>query len=87
MTILKYFQKKKEKIIATEVLDKMDRLEEIRLRALRPIILKMNDCEKIIKYTVTTEDILGCMQYICENSIYSYQNQIASRFCYCKRRS
>ena len=82
MNILKYFPEKLEKIIATEVLDKMDMLEEIRIRALRPVILKMNDSEKVIKYIVTMEDILSCMQYICENSIYSYQNQIASRICY-----
>ena len=78
--ILKYFPEKVEKIITNEVLDKFNSLEEIRLRAERPLILKMNDNEKIIKYNVTTADILSTMQYICENSIYSYQNQIASGF-------
>lgn len=78
--ILKYFPEKIEKKIAEEVLDKMDSLEEIRLRTQRPIILKFNDCEKIIKYTVTTEEILACLQMICENSIYTYQNQISEGF-------
>lgn len=78
--ILKYFPDKIEKKIAEEVLDKMDSLEEIRLRTQRPIILKFNDCEKIIKYTVTTEEILACLQMICENSIYTYQNQISEGF-------
>lgn len=40
----------------------------------------MSNCEKIIKYTVVTEDILYCLQHICENSIYSYQNQISCGF-------
>lgn len=78
--ILKYFPDKIEKRIAEEVLDKLDTLEEIRLRVQRPIILKMNDCDKIIKYTVTTEEILACLQMICENSIYTYQNQISEGF-------
>ena len=58
----------------------MDSLEEIRLRVQRPIILKFNDCDKIVKYTVTTEEILSCLQMICENSIYTYQNQISEGF-------
>ena len=61
-------------------MDKMDSLEEIRLRVQRPIILKFNDGEKIVKYTVTTEEILSCLQMICENSIYTYQNQISEGF-------
>ena len=78
--ILKYFPEKIEKKIAEEILDKMDTLEEIRLRVQRPIILKFNDCDKIVKYTVTTEEILSCLQMICENSIYTYQNQISEGF-------
>ena len=80
MSILKYFPNKIEKLIITEISDKMDMLEEIRIRALRPIILKLTEGEKIIKYDVTREDILNCMQNICENSIYSYQNQIVSGY-------
>lgn len=79
-SILKYFPDKIEKKIAEEILDKFDMLEEIRLRVQRPIILKFNDGEKIIKYTVTTEEILSCLQMICENSIYTYQNQISEGF-------
>lgn len=78
--ILKYFPDKIEKKIAEEILDKMDSLEEIRLRIQRPIILKFNNCEKIIKYTVTTEEVLSCLQMVCENSIYTYQNQISEGF-------
>ena len=42
--------------------------------------MKFNDCEKIVKYTVSTEDVLSSLQMICENSIYTYQNQIANGF-------
>ena len=78
--ILKYFPEKLANLIESEVEDKFNQLEEIRLRAKRPIILKMLEIEKVIKYDVSTEEILSCLQYICENSIYSYQNQIASGF-------
>jgi len=78
--ILKYFPDKIEKKIAEEALDKIENLEEIRIRAQRPIILKFNDSEKIIKYSVTSEEILSCLQMICENSIYTYQNQISEGF-------
>lgn len=78
--ILKYFPEKIEKKIAEEALDKIDSLEEIRLRAGKPIILKFNGFEKIIKYTITGDEILSSLQTICENSIYTYQNQIAEGF-------
>ncbi len=79
-SILNYFPDKLQKKIAEEVLDKMDTLEEIRIRVNKPIILKLNDIEKVIKYSVKTQEIMGCLQLICENSIYSYQNQISEGF-------
>ena len=59
--------------------DKLDKIEEIRLRLERPIILKFNDGEKVIKSNVQTEEIISCLQAICENSIYTYQNQKIGR--------
>lgn len=55
-------------------------LEEIRLRASKPIILKFSEYEIMLSYITTTEDILETLQNICENSIYSYQNQICNGF-------
>ena len=83
--ILKYFPEKIEKFLITDVSENYEKLEEIRLRALRPIILKFKDDEKVIKYDVSTEEILNTLARICENSIYSYQNEIANRFCNSKR--
>ena len=83
--ILSYFPEKIEKAMALDVNENYDKLEEIRLRALRPIILKLRDDEKIIKYEVSTEEILNTLSRICENSLYSYQNEIANRVCYYKR--
>ena len=78
--ILKYFPENIQKEISKEALDKFDALEEIRIRANKPVVLKFDNIEKIAKYTVTMQEILGCLQRICENSIYSYQNQIAEGF-------
>ena len=55
-------------------------LEEIRLRTNKPIILKFNEAEKVFDYIVQTEDVLETLRLICENSIYSYQNQICNGY-------
>lgn len=55
-------------------------LEEIRIRNNLPTILKIGQASKIINYNITGQDIDYIFQKICENSIYSYQNQIASGF-------
>lgn len=83
--VLWYFPDKLQKAIAIEVSENIDKLEEIRIRALRPVILKLRDEERVIKYDVSQEEILNTLARVCENSIYSHQNEIACRICYCKR--
>ncbi len=78
--ILKYFPEKIRNIIKEETKDKSDLLEEIRIRVDKPIILKFNNLEKIVRYKVNSDEILEILQLVCENSIYSYQNQIANGF-------
>lgn len=78
--ILKYMPNKINEKITEGMQDKSEKVEEIRLRLERPIILKLNDGEKVIKYSVSTEEMISCLQAICENSIYTYQNQIAEGF-------
>lgn len=57
-----------------------DKIEEIRIRAQRPIILKNIDEEIITDYIPSQRDVLGALQIFCENSIYTYQSQICSGF-------
>ena len=57
-----------------------EKIEEIRIRAENPVILKMGANEIVIKYKVTTEEIIGILQNFCSNSIYTYQNQICNGF-------
>ena len=54
-------------------------LEEIRLRVNRPILLKIGPFEEKIDYVIAQEDLIETLQHICDNSIYSYQNQICNR--------
>ena len=55
-------------------------IEEIRLRANRNIILKIGQEEIKLDYVVNTESILEILQRICDNSIYTYQNQICNGY-------
>lgn len=60
--------------------EKNKTIEEIRLRADKPLILKFNRKETVFKINITQEMILQTMQKVCDNSIYSYQNQIREGF-------
>lgn len=55
-------------------------IEEIRLRVTKPIILRCHNEEKIIPYLVNKKDLVETLKYICDGSIYSYQNQICSGY-------
>ena len=45
--ILMYFPNRIKNLLKIEIADKIDLLEEIRIRSQKPIILKFNDKEKI----------------------------------------
>lgn len=60
--------------------EKNKTIEEIRLRSDKPLILKFNKEEVILKTIVTQEMILKTLQKVCDNSIYSFQNQIIEGF-------
>lgn len=75
--ILNCFPQALSKIIVEHNLNK---IEEIRVRAGKPVILKLGVVEIILKYIITNNEIIGIVQNICNNSIYAYQNQICSGF-------
>lgn len=57
-----------------------DNVEEIRIRAEKPLVIRTGLEEIVSEYIVTTEDILTSLERICENSVYTYQNQICGGF-------
>ncbi len=60
--------------------EKIKTLEEIRLRAEKPLILKFNKEEIIFKMNISQEMILQTLQKVCDNSIYTFQSQIREGF-------
>lgn len=76
LNILKFFPKPISDIISQKTLED---LEEIRIKVNKPIILKYTSKESILEYQTKQEEILKILGLICDNSIYSYQNQICNR--------
>lgn len=80
-SILEYFPGNvKNKILNSSTDFELNTIEEIRIRNNLPVILNLGQAEKIIDYKINSEDMEYIFQKICENSIYSYQNQIINGF-------
>ena len=76
--IIEYFPDKLRGILYEQIKDKDNELEEIRIRNEKPIILKFNKEENIIKYNVNSRQVIGCssklLKYILNlenNSIFN----------------
>jgi len=69
-----------QKIKEQEKMQEENTLEEIRIRNNKPIILKYSNREKLITQIINTNDMLEILQKVCNNSIYSYQNQICNGY-------
>lgn len=69
-----------EQLKQTILNENIKKLEEIRIRTNKPVILKSNTKEKILDYIISNEIILEILQKICDNSLYAYQNQISEGF-------
>ena len=81
LDILKFFPRGIANEINKEISKIEELVQEIRIRVGSQIIIKTNKKDDIIiNYFVTREDILEIMQVICNNSIYSYQNEIANGY-------
>lgn len=79
-----YFPKEISEILENYFKDDFEeknrQIEEIRLRAEKPLILKFNKKEVAFKINVTQEMLLRTLEQVCDNSIYSFQNQIKEGF-------
>lgn len=84
--ILSYFPRKianeiNKRINGEKASQDINLLEEIRIRSSKPVILKFTNKEEILENVITTqEEILEIVQHICNNSIYTYQNQICNGY-------
>ena len=84
--VLEYFPYNIQNKI-TEYGNKLDSLEEIRVRANRNVLLKIGQDEFKVDYIININEILEILQRICDNSIYTYQNQICNGFITIKGRT
>lgn len=82
--VLRYFPKQIASQISSTITQAnitYSALEEIRIRSERPIILKHTNGELIVDKVITSrEALMEILQYICNNSIYSYQTQICNGY-------
>lgn len=84
--ILAYFPRRiaseiNKKISQNKSADEINLLEEIRIRASKAVILKYTNTEQVIEnLIISSDEILEILQYICNNSIYSYQTQICNGY-------
>ncbi|MCI8640931.1 MAG: stage III sporulation protein AA [Clostridia bacterium] len=81
--ILRYFPNKIYQIFSNlfqENIKLIDEVQEIRMRANRPIILKLRERDLMLQYNIQQSEILQIVERICENSIYAYKNQICEGF-------
>ncbi len=80
-SILRYFPYNIREFILQNTSESVcDFIEEIRIRLNRPIVLKIGQELMIIEHTITKEEISEIFSQICENSIYSYKNEICEGF-------
>ncbi len=82
--ILNYFSKNISQILnkylAGQPLERIHTLEEIRIRSTGYIALKFSKSQEILKEKINYQDIIETLQKMCENSIYSYQNEIKNGY-------
>lgn len=82
--ILYYFSENISQILKKhfygQVESKLKKLEEIRIRSIGNIELKYGNESEILKEKIEYSDILETIQKICDNSIYSYQNEICNGY-------
>lgn len=58
----------------------MESLQEIRVRVKRKTIIKFNNFEKEADFVPEEREMIELLQRLCDNSIYSFQNQISNGF-------
>ena len=82
MHILKFIPREIACVIEENLHGQADyeKIEEMRFRVNKPIILRLSEKEIIIPYIIKQEELLKILQIICDNSIYTYQNEICNGF-------
>lgn len=81
--ILKYFPSNMYQVLYNvfeEDENIINEVREIRIKAQRPIVIRLKDSDFILEYIVSQTEILNIVEKLCENSIYAYKNQICDGY-------
>lgn len=82
--VLNYFSKNISNILKEnfygQPAENLKTLEEIRIRSNGSIALKFANKQEILRVKIDYDDILQTLQLMCDNSIYSYQNEICNGY-------
>lgn len=63
-----------------QTIESINKIEEIRIRSNGTVEIRYSDKSDILSKGVKYEDIIETLQIICENSIYTYQNEICNGY-------
>ena len=77
-TVLEYIPYNIKKLV--QQIQLQNEIEEIRLRANKPLCIKTSKGTEVIEYIVSQQEILQTFEKICENSVYSYRKQICDGY-------
>ena len=77
-TVLEYIPYNIKKLV--QQIQLQNEIEEIRLRANKPLCIKTSKGTEVIEYIVSQQEILQAFEKICENSVYSYRKQICDGY-------
>ncbi|MBR3325398.1 MAG: stage III sporulation protein AA [Clostridia bacterium] len=80
MEVKKIYRILPRKISSIIEQEKIEDLQEIRIRTNRQAILKYNREERITDFIPQEREMIEILQMLCENSIYSYQTQLTQGF-------
>ena len=78
-SVLKFFPERIKKAILEKF---REGIYEIRVRVGKPIILLCDFGEVRVNSVPCQREILEILQFLCDNSVYSFQNQICNRVYY-----
>lgn len=79
-TVLEYMPIGVKNEIKSIIKSKENQIEEIRLRSNKPLAIKIEKNTIITSYIVNQQEVLQAFDKICENSIYTYRNQICEGY-------
>lgn len=70
------------RVLSRDICYRIDenRIEEIRIRVNRPVVLKYPEREDMLEHVITQTEIVNIIQSLCNNSIYSYQSQMCDGY-------